>query len=60
VRYYTDIGLLKVVAETPGGYRLYDQAEATRRVEAVRQAKGEQPSLREAMAMLEGGQVSAA
>jgi CheY-like chemotaxis protein len=25
IRYYTDIGLLKVASETPGGHRLYDK-----------------------------------
>jgi len=28
VRYYTDIGLLKVSSHTKGGYRLYDREEA--------------------------------
>jgi DNA-binding transcriptional MerR regulator len=28
VRYYTDIGLLKVASHTKGGYRLYDREEA--------------------------------
>jgi len=28
IRYYTDIGLLKVVSRTNGGYRLYDREEA--------------------------------
>jgi len=28
VRYYTDIGLLKVASRTNGGYRLYDREEA--------------------------------
>jgi len=60
IRYYTDIGLLNVVAETPGGYRLYDQAEAARRVEAVRQARVEVSTLREAKAMLERLAISAA
>lgn len=27
VRYYTDIGLLKVASHTKGGYRLYDREE---------------------------------
>jgi len=27
VRYYTDIGLLKVASHTKGGYRLYDKEE---------------------------------
>ena len=53
VRYYTDIGILGVVAETPGGYRLYDQAESVQKVEAIRQARGKRPSLREAKAMVE-------
>ena len=28
VRYYTDIGLLKVTSHTKGGYRLYDREES--------------------------------
>ncbi len=27
IRYYTDIGLLKVTSHTEGGYRLYDREE---------------------------------
>jgi len=27
IRYYTDIGLLKVASNTKGGYRLYDKEE---------------------------------
>lgn len=27
IRYYTDIGLLKVASHTKGGYRLYDREE---------------------------------
>ena len=60
IRYYTDIGLLQVVAETPGGYRLYDQLEAGQRMEAVHQVRGERPTLKEAKAAIEGGLVNAA
>jgi len=28
IRYYTDIGLLRVASRTTGGYRLYDREEA--------------------------------
>ena len=50
IRYYTDIGLLTVVAETQGGYRLYDQRDASERLafarevlERIEKAGGEGP-----------------
>lgn len=55
IRYYTDIGLLPVIAETRGGYRLYDEHEATARMAALRQISGERPTLREAMDRIESG-----
>jgi len=36
VRYYTDIGLLKVVSRTNGGYRLYDREEALSIIRKIR------------------------
>ncbi len=47
VRYYTDIGLLPVIAETLGGYRLYDQHEATMRLSIIKQMNGSRPTLQE-------------
>ena len=38
VRYYTEIGLLKVREMTDGGYRLYDREETLQRLSLVRQA----------------------
>jgi len=36
VRYYTDIGLLKVASYTKGGYRLYDRDETLRIIRQVK------------------------
>jgi len=36
VRYYTDIGLLRVASYTKGGYRLYDREETMRIIRHVR------------------------
>ncbi len=36
VRYYTDIGLLKVAGYTRGGYRLYDRDETMRIIRHVK------------------------
>ena len=38
VRYYTEIGILKVKEITDGGYRLYDREETLQRLNLVRQA----------------------
>ena len=38
VRYYTEIGILKVKEMTDGGYRLYDRGETLQRLNLVRQA----------------------
>jgi DNA-binding transcriptional MerR regulator len=38
VRYYTEIGILKVKEMTDGGYRLYDREETLQRLNLVRQA----------------------
>jgi DNA-binding transcriptional MerR regulator len=47
VRYYTEIGLLKVREMTDGGYRLYDREETLQRLSLVRQANEGYLSLRE-------------
>jgi DNA-binding transcriptional MerR regulator len=36
VRYYTDIGLLKVASHTKGGYRLYDREEVLGIIRKIR------------------------
>ncbi len=36
VRYYTDIGLLRVASQTKGGYRLYDREETIRIIREVK------------------------
>ena len=36
VRYYTDIGLLRVADQTKGGYRLYDREETLRIIREVK------------------------
>lgn len=53
IRYYTDIGLLPVIAETKGGYRLYDQAEASMRFSVIRQMNGHRPTLKETKSLMD-------
>lgn len=53
IRYYTEIGLLTVVAETQGGYRLYDQREAEARMDFIRRTNSDRPTLRETRDLLE-------
>jgi DNA-binding transcriptional MerR regulator len=36
VRYYTDIGLLKVASHTKGGYRLYDKEETVNIIKRIK------------------------
>jgi DNA-binding transcriptional MerR regulator len=52
VRYYTEIGLLKVREMTDGGYRLYDREETLQRLSLVRQANEGYLSLREIKAQI--------
>jgi len=47
IRYYTDMGLLKVVAVTPGGYRLYDREETLERMYTIKTINGRKWSLSE-------------
>ena len=58
IRYYTDIGLLPVVAETAGGYRLYDLQMSTERFSQIRRISGERPTLREAKALIENRMIA--
>ena len=52
VRYYTEIGILKVKEMTDGGYRLYDREETLQRLNLVRQANEGYLSLREIKAQI--------
>jgi len=47
VRYYTEIGLLKPVGYTPGGYRLYKEEETLDILKKVKEIKDNRLSLRE-------------
>ena len=53
IRYYTDIGLLPVIAETQGGYRLYDEDQAFQRSSLARQMNYSRPTLKETKEMIE-------
>jgi len=52
VRYYTEIGILKVREMTDGGYRLYDREETLQRLSLVRQANEGYLSLSEIKARI--------
>ena len=52
VRYYTEIGILKVKEMTDGGYRLYDREETLQRLNLVRQANEGYLSLNEIKARI--------
>ena len=52
VRYYTEIGILKVKEMTDGGYRLYDREETLQRLNLVRQANEGYLSLSEIKAQI--------
>lgn len=47
VRYYTDLGLLRVVAITPGGYRLYDREDTLERIHTIKTINGRKWTLSE-------------
>jgi len=55
VRYYTDIGLLRVAGYTKGGYRLYDREETLRIIREVKPAVERRRTLREIKENLEKG-----
>lgn len=52
IRYYTEIGLLKVRELTDGGYRLYDREDTTERLRMVKAVKVGHLSLSEVKAQL--------
>ncbi|MFQ5867545.1 MAG: MerR family transcriptional regulator [bacterium] len=47
IRYYTDIGLLRVTSYTKGGYRLYDREETIRIIRHVKPPVERRRTLRE-------------
>jgi len=55
VRYYTDIGLLKVDSYTKGGYRLYDREETMRIIRHVKPSVERRRTLKEIKENLEKG-----
>ncbi len=56
IRYYTEIGLLAIVAETQGGYRLYEYEETKSRVAQIRQVSSPRPTLMETKNILQRGE----
>ncbi len=55
IRYYNEIGLLPMIAETQGGYRLFDADQSVQRITQIRQIKGKTPTLRETREIIESG-----
>lgn len=55
VRYYTDIGLLRVASYTKGGYRLYDREETMRIIRHVKPTMERRRTLKEIKESLEKG-----
>jgi len=53
IRYYTDIGLLRVVASTQGGYRLYDRGDTLERINTIKTINGRKWTLAEIREELE-------
>jgi len=53
VRYYTDVGLLRVVANTQGGYRLYDRMDTLERIHTIKTINGRKWTLAEIKQELE-------
>jgi len=53
IRYYTDIGLLRVVASTQGGYRLYDREDTIERIHTIKTINGRKWTLAEIRKELE-------
>ena len=47
IRYYTEVGLLKVREHTDGGYRLYDRDDTLERLSMVKRVNGGHLSLTE-------------
>ena len=53
IRYYTDVGLLRVVANTQGGYRLYDREDTLERIHTLKTINGRKWTLAEIKQELE-------
>ena len=53
IRYYTEIGLLRVVANTEGGYRLYDREDTLERIHTIKTINGRRWRLAEIKEELE-------
>ncbi|MCJ7646553.1 MerR family transcriptional regulator [bacterium] len=53
IRYYTDMGLLRVVANTQGGYRLYDREDTLERIHTIKTINGRKWTLSEIKQELE-------
>ncbi len=47
VKYYTDIGLLKVKSYSQGGHRLYDKKKTLERIKKIRQFYSGKETLKE-------------
>ena len=45
IRYYTDIGLVKVADHTPGGQKLYDREDTLKRIQIVKKIGRQRLSL---------------
>ena len=45
IRYYTDIGLVKVADYTPGGQKLYDREDTLKRIQIVKKIGRQRLSL---------------
>jgi len=53
IRYYTDMGLLRVVASTQGGYRLYEREDTLERIHTIKTINGRKWTLAEIKEELE-------
>ena len=53
IRYYTEMGLLKVAGFSPGGYRMYEANETLKRMEKIRPEIERRKTLQEIKAELE-------
>jgi DNA-binding transcriptional MerR regulator len=53
IRYYTDVGLLRVVTNTQGGYRLYDRRDTLERIHTIKTINGRKWTLAEIREELE-------
>jgi len=47
IRYYTNIGLLKVTEYSPGGFRLFDRRETLQQIKKIKGIIGQRVTLEE-------------